>query len=72
MAWLVYSVPALRKEFEVSVWRNGVGLDSVPAVPFITWLSQMDANGLPNIYSIGFFAIATRGQPPASTTFPKF
>lgn len=72
IAWLIYSTPTLRTAYEQSIWRNGRGLDSIPAVPFVRWLGQTDSSGLMNLYTVGFFALTLRGQPRASTSFPMF
>lgn len=72
IAWLIYTQPELRAPFEASVWRNGQGLDSSPAVPFLRWVSLKNPQtGKPNIYSVGWWALSIRGMPRASTTFPS-
>jgi hypothetical protein len=59
IAWLIYSQPELRVAFEASVWRNGQGLDSNPAVPFVRWVAQKNPQTMrPNIYSVGWFALS--------------
>jgi hypothetical protein len=73
IAWLIYSTPSLRAAYGKSTWRNGAGLDYMPAVPFVRWLGLKDSfSGLSNLYTVGFFALSIRGQPAASTTFPMF
>lgn len=59
---LTYSIPILRAAYEMFVWKNGAGLDSTSALPFVRWLVLKDSFRL-NLYTIGFFP---------STTIPVF